>query len=53
LVSSPNERKPFHHFRAVELMDGRALSDLRALVGIGAVAAATAFLTFANRDIKR
>jgi ABC-2 type transport system permease protein len=44
---------PFHYFRAVEVMDGRALSDLWALVGIGAVAAAIAFFTFAYRDIKR
>ncbi len=44
---------PFHYFRASEVMDGRALSDLWALVGIGALAAAIAFFTFANRDIRR
>lgn len=44
---------PFHYFRAVEVMNDRGLSDMWALVGIGAVAAAIAFFTFANRDIKR
>lgn len=51
--SAPGHLSPFRYFRAVEVMEGRALSDLWDLVGISAVAAAIAFFTFANRDIKR
>lgn len=44
---------PFHYFRAAEVMAGDALGSLLVLVGLGAAAAATALVTFANRDIRR
>lgn len=43
----------FHYFRAAEVMGGEALPALLVLAGLALVAAATAMVTFAARDIRR
>jgi ABC-2 type transport system permease protein len=43
----------FHYFRPAEVMAGSALGGLWVLAGVGVLAAATALLTFARRDIRR
>lgn len=44
---------PFHYFRPAEVMMGDALAALWVLAALTVVAAATAMVTFAGRDIRR
>jgi ABC-2 type transport system permease protein len=44
---------PFHYFRPAEVMMGDAMAALWVLGALAVVAAATAMVTFASRDIRR